>query len=269
MIWFHCCRDLVTWSLPKCLTGTLWYNWYTVLKVRSVLSFAGDCHALHASRLFGKGPEVHRQGSNATRETKKFVPQLIPVLYKEKVLIINNYIMWNYACWILKKKTTFCSPCLYMFFIFYLSVSVLDCSPILSTFQVILLEHIIMCRLVTGHKATALQEVHCFCICAHYWSSGIFDMWQSWELHFVACHKNEIMLVDVNTDFCSVHSDLTGVSAVPTVPKAIHQPRCSASHSISEYFHLKYCVCLRVSRDTFANQDQITSNFLENGHRFK
>lgn len=44
--------------------------------------------------------------------------------------------------------------------------SVLDCSPILSSFQVILLEHIIMCRLVTGHKATALQEVkravHCF-----------------------------------------------------------------------------------------------------------
>ncbi|MEQ2184186.1 hypothetical protein GOODEAATRI_005348 [Goodea atripinnis] len=35
-------------------------------------------------------------------------------------------------------------------------------SPILSTFQVILLEHIIMCRLVTGHKATALQEVRCF-----------------------------------------------------------------------------------------------------------
>lgn len=38
-------------------------------------------------------------------------------------------------------------------------VTVLDCSPILSSFQVILLEHIIMCRLVTGHKATALQEV--------------------------------------------------------------------------------------------------------------
>lgn len=43
--------------------------------------------------------------------------------------------------------------------VFAYSVAVLDCSPILSTFQVILLEHIIMCRLVTGHKATALQEV--------------------------------------------------------------------------------------------------------------
>lgn len=41
----------------------------------------------------------------------------------------------------------------------HLSPPVLDCSPILSSFQVILLEHIIMCRLVTGHKATALQEV--------------------------------------------------------------------------------------------------------------
>uniref|UniRef100_M4ACY8 MAU2 chromatid cohesion factor homolog n=1 Tax=Xiphophorus maculatus TaxID=8083 RepID=M4ACY8_XIPMA len=39
----------------------------------------------------------------------------------------------------------------------------LDCSPILSTFQVILLEHIIMCRLVTGHKATALQEISQVC----------------------------------------------------------------------------------------------------------
>ncbi|KPP65714.1 MAU2 chromatid cohesion factor-like [Scleropages formosus] len=38
-------------------------------------------------------------------------------------------------------------------------LKMLDCSPILSSFQVILLEHIIMCRLVTGHKATALQEV--------------------------------------------------------------------------------------------------------------
>uniref|UniRef100_A0AAQ5Z1L3 MAU2 chromatid cohesion factor homolog n=1 Tax=Amphiprion ocellaris TaxID=80972 RepID=A0AAQ5Z1L3_AMPOC len=37
-------------------------------------------------------------------------------------------------------------------------LKMLDNSPILSTFQVILLEHIIMCRLVTGHKATALQE---------------------------------------------------------------------------------------------------------------
>ncbi|KAG9343649.1 hypothetical protein JZ751_013819 [Albula glossodonta] len=37
-------------------------------------------------------------------------------------------------------------------------LKMLDCSAILSSFQVILLEHIIMCRLVTGHKATALQE---------------------------------------------------------------------------------------------------------------
>ncbi|CAK6952454.1 MAU2 chromatid cohesion factor homolog isoform X2 [Scomber scombrus] len=37
-------------------------------------------------------------------------------------------------------------------------LKMLDNRPILSTFQVILLEHIIMCRLVTGHKAAALQE---------------------------------------------------------------------------------------------------------------
>ncbi|XP_073659238.1 MAU2 chromatid cohesion factor homolog isoform X3 [Tursiops truncatus] len=42
-------------------------------------------------------------------------------------------------------------------------LKMLDCSPILSSFQVILLEHIIMCRLVTGHKATALQEISQVC----------------------------------------------------------------------------------------------------------
>ncbi|KAG8594918.1 hypothetical protein GDO81_001363 [Engystomops pustulosus] len=42
-------------------------------------------------------------------------------------------------------------------------LKMLDSSPILSSFQVILLEHIIMCRLVTGHKATALQEISQVC----------------------------------------------------------------------------------------------------------
>uniref|UniRef100_A0A8C4IRY3 MAU2 chromatid cohesion factor homolog n=1 Tax=Dicentrarchus labrax TaxID=13489 RepID=A0A8C4IRY3_DICLA len=42
-------------------------------------------------------------------------------------------------------------------------LKMLDNSPILSMFQVILLEHIIMCRLVTGHKATALQEISQVC----------------------------------------------------------------------------------------------------------
>ncbi|KAG7259980.1 hypothetical protein CRUP_026537 [Coryphaenoides rupestris] len=42
-------------------------------------------------------------------------------------------------------------------------LKMLDSSPILPTFQVILLEHIIMCRLVTGHKATALQEISQVC----------------------------------------------------------------------------------------------------------
>lgn len=111
-------------KLTKMFNVHIIVNWFTVLKVRSVLSFAGDCHALHASRLFGKSPEVHRQGSNATRETKKFVPQLIPLLYKEKVSIMINYIMWNYASWILKKKKTFCSPCLYTSLIF---ISLFQC----------------------------------------------------------------------------------------------------------------------------------------------
>ena len=80
-------------KLTKMFNVHIIVKWCTMLKVHSVLSFAGDCHALHASRLFGKSPEVHRQGSNATRETKKFVPQLIPVIYKEKLLVMNSYIM--------------------------------------------------------------------------------------------------------------------------------------------------------------------------------
>lgn len=37
--------------------------------------------------------------------------------------------------------------------------SVLDNKPILSVFQLMLLEHIIMCRLVMGNKTQALQEI--------------------------------------------------------------------------------------------------------------
>lgn len=36
---------------------------------------------------------------------------------------------------------------------------VLDNKPILSVFQLMLLEHIIMCRLVMGNKTQALQEI--------------------------------------------------------------------------------------------------------------
>uniref|UniRef100_UPI00358F59A7 MAU2 chromatid cohesion factor homolog n=1 Tax=Myxine glutinosa TaxID=7769 RepID=UPI00358F59A7 len=47
-------------------------------------------------------------------------------------------------------------------------LKILDPSPILSSFQVMLLEHIIMCRLVTGHKALALQEISQACqLCQH------------------------------------------------------------------------------------------------------
>ncbi|KAG7273177.1 hypothetical protein CRUP_019304 [Coryphaenoides rupestris] len=52
-------------------------------------------------------------------------------------------------------------------------LKMLDSSPILPTFQVILLEHIIMCRLVTGHKATALQEISQVCQLFHQ-SSRLF-----------------------------------------------------------------------------------------------
>jgi hypothetical protein len=37
--------------------------------------------------------------------------------------------------------------------------AVVDNKPILSVFQVMLLEHIVMCRLVMGNKSLALQEI--------------------------------------------------------------------------------------------------------------
>lgn len=41
-------------------------------------------------------------------------------------------------------------------------VTVLDTHPLLLTFQLMLLEHIIMCRLIMGHKSIAIQEVSSF-----------------------------------------------------------------------------------------------------------
>lgn len=38
-------------------------------------------------------------------------------------------------------------------------LKILDGHPILYTFQLMLLEHIIMCRLVVGEKSMAVQEV--------------------------------------------------------------------------------------------------------------
>lgn len=110
----------------------------------------------------------------------------------------------------------------------------LDCSPILSTFQVILLEHIIMCRLVTGHKATALQEVLCFLfIIFNFYLIKLCPIKINKYTNFSnpeaqSCPSPWLCLV-------SMCPDLTGLSVVPAVPQVIHQPCCSAPHSISEY----------------------------------
>ena len=41
-----------------------------------------------------------------------------------------------------------------------LTPSDMDSNPLLSSFQLMLLEHIIMCRLIMGNKAQALGEVN-------------------------------------------------------------------------------------------------------------
>merc|ERR1712226_1617525 len=42
-------------------------------------------------------------------------------------------------------------------------LKMLDSHPLLSSFQLMLLEHIIMCRLITGHKSLAIQEIFQAC----------------------------------------------------------------------------------------------------------
>ncbi|KAK7496830.1 hypothetical protein BaRGS_00011810 [Batillaria attramentaria] len=47
-------------------------------------------------------------------------------------------------------------------------LKMLDTHPLLSTFQLMLLEHIIMCRLIMGHKSVAIQEIFQAChVCQH------------------------------------------------------------------------------------------------------
>uniref|UniRef100_A0A671UBE1 MAU2 chromatid cohesion factor homolog n=1 Tax=Sparus aurata TaxID=8175 RepID=A0A671UBE1_SPAAU len=80
-------------------------------------------------------------------------------------------------------------------------LKMLDCSPILSTFQVILLEHIIMCRLVTGHKATALQEISQVCqLCQQ--SPRLFTN------HAAQLHTLLVSISILNTVCLTTHQEL-------------------------------------------------------------
>uniref|UniRef100_A0A8C2FBI2 MAU2 chromatid cohesion factor homolog n=1 Tax=Cyprinus carpio TaxID=7962 RepID=A0A8C2FBI2_CYPCA len=80
--------------------------------------------------------------------------QTISTLHDDEILPSNSADLFH---WLPKEHMC---VLVYLVSVF---LSLLDCSPILSSFQVILLEHIIMCRLVTGHKATALQEISQVC----------------------------------------------------------------------------------------------------------
>lgn len=40
-------------------------------------------------------------------------------------------------------------------------LKMVDAHPLLHQFQLMLLEHIIMCRLIMGNKTMAIQEVNC------------------------------------------------------------------------------------------------------------
>ena len=59
----------------------------------------------------------------------------------------------------------------------FLVISVLDSHPLLSAFQLMLLEHIIMCRLIMGNKTLAIQEVNTrLCTVNLWWYASI--IWQ-------------------------------------------------------------------------------------------
>uniref|UniRef100_A0A8C4UC51 MAU2 chromatid cohesion factor homolog n=1 Tax=Falco tinnunculus TaxID=100819 RepID=A0A8C4UC51_FALTI len=82
-------------------------------------------------------------------------------------------------------------------------LKMLDCSPILSSFQVILLEHIIMCRLVTGHKATALQEISQVCqLCQQ--SPRLFSNHAA-QLHTLLLTTHQELWAFIVTNLASVY----------------------------------------------------------------
>lgn len=76
-----------------------------------------------------------------------------------------------------------------------------------------------MCRLVTGHKATALQEVSAY---LHLVYSG-----------FLVCLF--VCRCGANKGCVWFKTDLSGVSAVPAISSSVLQPRCSAPYSISKF----------------------------------
>ena len=70
-------------------------------------------------------------------------------------------------------------------------LKILDSHPILSSFQLMLLEHIIMCRLVMGHKSLAVQEVSSYlyhrCRIHIFTAQTLEDVWllflTLWHMH--------------------------------------------------------------------------------------
>lgn len=105
----------------------------------------------------------------------------------------------------------------------------------------------------------------------HFLNFVVFNRWQlivnsevqqPWELHFCSMSQNLFSCLWMWTlTLCSAHSDLTGVSALPTVPQAVHQPCRSASHTLSEYFQPKWCVCMS-DPECYCKPRQRTQSFI-------
>uniref|UniRef100_A0A3P9KQB0 MAU2 chromatid cohesion factor homolog n=1 Tax=Oryzias latipes TaxID=8090 RepID=A0A3P9KQB0_ORYLA len=136
-------------------------------------------------------------------------------------------------------------------------LKMLDCSPILSTFQVILLEHIIMCRLVTGHKATALQEISQVCqLCQQ--SPRLFTNHAA-QLHtlLVSIGKQLILypcpnLFDVLSIFLQLYSLLERINPDHNFPVSSHCLRAAAFYirGLLSFFQGRYNEAKRFLRET-------------------
>ncbi|XP_036137690.1 MAU2 chromatid cohesion factor homolog isoform X5 [Molossus molossus] len=140
-------------------------------------------------------------------------------------------------------------------------LKMLDCSPILSSFQVILLEHIIMCRLVTGHKATALQEISQVCqLCQQ--SPRLFSNHAA-QLHTLLLTNHQELWAFIVTNLASVYiregnrhqelySLLERINPDHSFPVSSHCLRAAAFYvrGLFSFFQGRYNEAKRFLRET-------------------
>ena len=122
-------------------------------------------------------------------------------------------------------------------------LKILDSHPILSSFQLMLLEHIIMCRLVMGQKSLAVQEVSCI------------EQW--WHLTFFwgGGHRGSKMLrgqksknLQKMADICNFFSSHWGKSGSRAWLEEMPLAPLGATTGVEQHFDSKSTVHFSFSR---------------------